>query len=282
MAYFTNGFKVYGGVIDDETYIKLMYYLRNGKKLNLENPSSYFDKINWIKINDRRPIYTTMVDKFAVKRLVSELIGIDYVIPTIRVWDTVEDVRLEELPNQFVIKCTHDGGSTLICKEKKLFDILEAKKYLNKCLKRNYYKLSREWPYKNVRPRIIAEPYIEGIVDNNYKFFCFDGEVKFLYVAPFRESTSDYFDAEFRHIDGIHNVFHKEAAVPPQKPETFEKMKEFAEKISKGYPEMRVDFYDDHGKIYFGEITFFQEGGFAPWIPEKWNYKFGKYINLDN
>jgi len=272
-----------GKGMDDEKYIKLIYYLRNGKKLDLDNPETYFEKINWIKLHDRRPEYTMMVDKYKVKKYVAGKIGKEYIIPLVKggVWNDANDIEIDKLPDQFVLKCTHDGGSTFICKDKNTFDFEKVKKQLNKALKRNYYYLSREWPYKNVKPRIICEKYIPGIVDSNYKFFCFNGGVKFLYVAPFREKTSDYFDADFNHLDGIHNVFHSGADIPPDKPETFEKMKELAEILSKGYPEMRIDFYDDNGKIYFGEITFFQEGGFAPWIPEKWNYKFGEYIHLD-
>lgn len=269
-----------GKGISDKKYIRWVYFLRNGKKLNLDNPVTYFDKINWIKLNDRRPEYTTMVDKYEVKQYVSDIIGEEYVIPTIGVYENSNEIEFDKLPDQFVLKCTHDGGSTIICKEKKTFDIQMAKERLNRYLKRNYYYLSREWPYKDVTPRIICEPYLAGIVDQNYKFFCFNGEVKFLYVAPFRELTSDYFDCDYNHLDGIHNVFHNSAPKPPQRPDTFDEMKRLAEKISKGYPEMRVDFYDDHGKVYFGEITFFQEGGFAPWIPDKWNYIFGEYIDL--
>lgn len=269
-----------GGWINDETYIKTIYFLRNGKRLNLKNPVTYFEKINWLKLHDRRPIYTTMTDKYAVKKYVSDIIGEEYIIPAIGVWDSADEIDFSILPEQFVMKCTHDSGSTVICKDKKNFDINENKKFLSACQKRNYYKLSREWPYKNIQPRIICEPYLEGIINNNYKFFCFDGKVKFLYVAPYRETTSDYFDADFNHIDGICNVFHHQAEKMPEKPKTFDQMKELAEKLSKGYPEMRIDFYDDNGKIYFGEITFFQEGGFAPWIPDEWNYKFGEYIDL--
>lgn len=273
----------YGKNWDDEKYIKTIYFLRNGKKLNLNNPVTYFDKINWIKLHDRRPEYTIMVDKYESKKYVADRIGSEYIIPLVDVgvWDDANQIDYNSLPEQFVLKTTHDGGNTYICKEKKNFDFENVKIKLNEAMKKNYYYLSREWPYKNVKPRIICEKYLPGIVDNNYKFFCFDGEVKFLYVAPYRETTSDYFDADFNHLDGIHNIFHSGADIPPKKPETFEKMKELASILSKGYPEMRVDFYDDHGKIYFGEITFFQEGGFAPWIPDEWNYKFGEYIKLD-
>lgn len=273
----------FGKRMDDEKYIKILYYLRNGKKLDLKNPKSYFEKINWMKLHDRRPEYTTMVDKYKSKKYVAERIGKEYIIPMIKggVWNNADEIDIDKLPDQFVLKCTHDSGNTYICRDKNTFDFENVKKKLNKALKRNYYYLSREWPYKNVKPRIICEKYIPGIVDENYKFFCFNGKVKFLYVAPYREKTSDYFDADFNHLDGIHNAFHSGAEIVPKKPETFEKMKELAEILSEGYPQMRVDFYDDNGKIYFGEITFFQEGGFAPWIPDEWNWKFGEYINLD-
>lgn len=273
----------YGSHMDDEKYIKLIYFLRNGKRLNLKEPKSYFEKINWLKLHDRRPEYTMMVDKYAVKQWVAERIGEEYVIPMIAgPWDKAEDIDFSSLPEQFVLKTAHDGGNTYICSNKKDYECEEIRKKLQEALGRNYYYLSREWPYKNVTPRIICEEYIPGIVDQNYKFFCFNGKVKFLYVAPYRETTSDYFDADWNHIDGIHNVFHHQADTPPEKPDTFEKMKELAEKLSEAYPQMRVDFYDDHGKIYFGEITFFQEGGFAPWIPDEWNYKFGQYIDLSS
>lgn len=270
-----------GGAIDDETYIKWNYYLRNGKKLNLKNPVTYFDKINWQKIHDRRSEYVTMVDKRKVKEYVSEIIGSEYVIPTIGVWNTPDEIDFGLLPDRFVLKCNHDSGSAVLCKDKRVFDIENAKKKLSERLKKDYYKISREWPYKEVERKIICEPFIEGIQNNNYKFFCFDGKCRFLYVAPYREATADYYDAEFNHLDGIRNVFHSGADNPPKKPKSFEQMKEFAEMLSKGYPQMRVDFYDDNGKIWFGEITFFQEAGFAPWIPDEWNYKFGEYIKLE-
>ncbi len=272
----------FGKYMDDETYIRLLYFLRNGKWLDLDRPVTYFEKINWMKLHDRRPEYTVMADKYRCRKYVRDRIGHEYIIPLVRggVGENAGQIDIEALPEQFVLKTTHDGGNTYICENKRTFDFEDVKRKLNKALKRNYYYLSREWPYKNIKPGIICEKYLPGIVNRNYKFFCFNGKVRFLYVAPYRETTADYFDAQFRHLDGIHNAFHTQAPVPPRKPENFEKMKELAEKLSAGYPQMRVDFYDDHGKIYFGEITFFQEGGFAPWIPDEWNYKFGEYIDL--
>lgn len=272
----------FGKHMDDETYIKILYFLRNGKKLNLENPKTYFEKINWIKLHDRRPEYTVMADKYRSKKYVGEKIGYEYIIPIVKggVWEDADAIDLDLLPDQFVLKTTHDGGNTYICTDKKTFDFEGVRRRLKEALKRNYYYLSREWPYKNIRPRIICEKYIPGIVDCNYKFFCFDGTVRFLYVAPYREQTADYFDGDYQYLPGIHNAFHGGSQNPPPKPENFEKMKELAQILSKGYPQMRVDFYNDHGKIYFGEITFFQEGGFAPWIPDEWNVRFGNYIDL--
>lgn len=167
----------------------------------------------------------------------------------------------------------------LLCRDKNAFDIGQAKAFLEERLDRNFSYLGREWPYQNVKPRIIAEEYIDNLADSNYKFFCFDGKVKALYIAPYREATVDYFDADYNHLDII-TTLHQCAPVPPKKPASFEKMKELAEKISDGYPAMRVDFYDVNGKIYFGEITFFHEAGFEPFIPDKWNRIFGDYFNL--
>lgn len=272
----------FGKNMDDEKYIKKLYKIRNGTDLNLDDPVTFFDKNNWLKIHDRKEIYSMMVDKYDVKKYVADIIGSKYVIPAYGVWDAYDDIDFNKLPDQFVLKCTHDCGSTVICKDKKNFDWDGAKSLIEKHLKTDYYIKFREWPYKNVRPRILAEEYIEGIVDENYKFFCFEGKCEFLYVAPFREATADYFDRDYNHLDGIHNVFHSEAEVPPKKPEVFEKMRELAERLSKGYPFLRIDFYNDNGNIYFGEITFFQEGGMAPWIPDKWNYKLGEYLKLEN
>lgn len=274
--------RITGKNLNDEEYIKKLYKIRNGKELNLDNPTTFFEKINWLKIHDRKEIYTTMVDKYDVKKCVEDIIGKEYVIPALGVWNNVEEIDFDKLPDQFVLKCTHDCGSTIICRDKDCFDIAAAKKLLNKNLKTDYYLKFREWPYKNVKKRILCEEYVEGIVNENYKLFCFDGVVKFLYVAPYREATVDYFDADYNHLDGVRNVFHSEAETPPSKPVVFDKMKSLAEKLSSGYPHLRIDFYNDHGKIYFGEITFYQEGGFAPYYPDKWNYIFGEYLDLSS
>ena len=169
--------------MDDETYLRKYYKLRMGKELNLENPQTFNEKLQWLKLHDRKDIYTTMVDKYEVKKYVSNIIGEQYIIPTYGVWDRFDDIDFDSLPEQFVLKCTHDSGGLIIVRDKSKLDIKAAKKKINKCLKRNYYSHGREWPYKNVKPCVVAEAYMEDDATSelrDYKFFCFDGEVKVL------------------------------------------------------------------------------------------------------
>ena len=269
-----------GGIrMDDESYVRLIYKFRNGTELNLKHPKTFTEKLNWMKLHDRQDVYTVMADKYRVKKFVARKIGKEYIIPLLGVWKHARDIDFEKLPRSFVLKVTHDSGGVLICRDKDDFDVKKARKFLEKRLRQNFGYRGREWPYQNVRPRIIAETYIENLADNNYKFFCFDGEVKALYVAPYREASVDYFDADYNHLD-IVTTLHQCAPVLPKKPDSFEKMKQLAEKLSKGYKEMRVDFYEVNGRVYFGEITFFHEVGFEPFIPDKWNRIFGDWMNL--
>ena len=271
--------------LNDERYLTIRYRIILQKKLNLQNPSTFNEKIQWLKIYDRNPKYTTMVDKFAVKEYVKEIIGEKYIIPTIGVWDKYEDIDFEQLPNQFVLKCTHDSGGLVIVRNKDLANRKSIKKKIKKCLRKNFYYYGREWPYKNVKPRIIAEKYLEN--SNNadlkdYKFFTFDGVAKAMFIASDRQSGEetkfDFYDMDFRHLDIING--HPNSTVPISKPETFETMRELAEKISKGIPHCRVDFYEVNGKAYFGEITFSHWSGFVPFEPEEWDRKFGEWIKL--
>lgn len=262
----------------------MLYRRVFNKELDLENPMTYNEKLFWMKLYDRRPIYTTMVDKYAVKDYVAKIIGEEYIIPTLGVWDRPEDVEWDSLPDQFVLKCTHDSGGLVICRDKSKLDKQAAINILRKSLKRNYYKAGREWPYKNVKRRIIAEKYMEDTSVGelpDYKFFCFDGEVKALFIGTERGTGDvkfDYFDADFKHLDlvQIHPMSGKELP----KPQHFEKMKELASKLSKSYPQLRVDFYNINGAIYFGELTLFHHGGVIPFHPEEWAYIFGSWIQL--
>lgn len=272
-------------LLPDKPYLKLKYRFTIGKRLNLKTPTTYTEKLQWIKIYDRNPIYTTMVDKCEAKKFVAERIGEEYIIPTYGVWDSFDEINFNMLPNQFVLKCTHDSGSIVICKDKSKFDYKAAKIKLTKGLRANIYRNGREWPYKNVKPRIIAEKYMIDTTDGelrDYKFFTFGGVPRILYIAQGRglcgETFSDFFDMDFNHLDL--KIDHENAPSAPHKPQNFEKMKELARLLSNGTPELRVDFYEVDGMIYFGEMTFFHCGGFAGLRPDKWDYILGSWIDM--
>lgn len=273
-------------VIPDKEYIKILFRSRMRKRLNLKNPKTYSEKLQWLKLYDHRPEYTLMVDKYAVKEYVAGIIGKEYLIPTIGVWEKVEEIDWNRLPNQFVLKCTHDSGGVVICKDKGSFDQKQAVEKLKSSLKSNFYLLGREWPYKNVIPRIIAEEYMEDSKTKelrDYKFFCFDGVVKAMFIATERQKEGedvkfDFFDADFVHLPFLQG--HDNASVLPDKPLQFENMKAIAAQLSKGIPQVRIDLYEVDGRIYFGEFTFFHHGGWTPFEPEEWDYIFGKEIKL--
>ena len=269
----------------DKLFLRTMFRHFMGTELNLNNPKTFSEKLQWLKLYDRKPEYTRMVDKYEAKKYVADIIGDEYIIPTLAVYNSTSEIDLEALPDKFVLKCTHDSGSVAICKDKKTFQKREAFAILEKGLSKNYFWQNREWPYKNVKPRIIAETYMEDIETQelrDYKFFCFDGKVKALFIAEDRqgdeETKFDFFDADFHHLD-IRNG-HPNADTPPAKPHSFEKMKEMAEKLSQGIPHLRVDFYEANGKIYFGELTFSHWSGFTPFEPEEWDLKFGEWLHL--
>ena len=272
-------------ILPDPLYIQLKYLWHMKKLLNLRNPKTYNEKVQWLKLYNRKPEYTTMVDKYAVKQYVAEQIGQECIIPTLGVWDRFEDIDFDRLPEKFVLKCTHDSGGVVICKNKAELDLDAVRKKINTCLKANYYWHNREWPYKNVKPRIIAEQFMEDPQTGelrDYKFFCFDGKVKALFVASERQAAEetkfDFFDAEYNHLPFTNG--HPNAEVLPQKPECFEQMKALAAKLSEGIPHLRVDFYEVGGKVYFGELTFSHWSGMMPFQPEQWDYTFGSWIHL--
>lgn len=272
-------------ILPDSLYIQIKYFYRFHKFANINHPITYNEKLQWMKLNDRNPLYTKLCDKYEVKEYVKNIIGEKYIIPTLGIYDSFDEINFDELPNQFVLKCTHDSGGLVICKDKSIFDVEKAKEKINNSLKTNYYYHSREWPYKNIKPRIIAEKYMEDMSGDltDYKFFCFDGEVKALYVATDRqlkdeETKFDFFDDEFNHLD-LYNS-HPNSKKEIKKPEHFDEMKQIASKLSKGFKHVRVDLYESGGKVYFGELTFFHMSGFQPFIPEKWDYIFGEWFKL--
>lgn len=268
----------------DELYLRTNFRLRMGKKLNLENPQTFNEKLQWLKLYYRKPVLTIMVDKYKCKKYVANLIGEEHIIPTLGVWDSFDEIDFDLLPNQFVLKTTHDQGGIIICKNKNYFNFEFARKKINKHLKFNHFYLSREWPYKNVKPRIIAEKFMidengEELID--YKFFCFHGKPKALFVATERQSGKvkfDYYDMDFNHLN-LAQVYETSKRVI-LKPKEFGQMTKFAEILSSDHPHVRVDFYNINGNIYFGELTFFHHGGHTPFHPEEWDFKFGSWINL--
>lgn len=272
--------------VNPEKYLQRMFYKRMGYELNLQNPQTYNEKLQWMKLYDHNLLYTKLVDKYEVKHYVSDTIGSQYIIPTIGVWNKVHDIDFEKLPNQFVLKCTHDSGGLVICKDKNSFDTSKAKKILKKSLKRNFYYMGFEWPYKDVKPRIIAETYMEDSKTKelrDYKFFCFNGVVKALFIATERQKEGedvkfDFFDANFNHLPFRQG--HENAEEVPEKPICFEEMKRLASILSKNMPQVRVDFYEVDGKVYFGEMTFFHHGGWTPFEPSKWDNIFGAWLIL--
>lgn len=270
----------------DRLYLKVLFRLQMGYKLDLDKPQTFSEKLQWLKLYNRKPEYTRMVDKAEAKQYVAEIIGEEYIIPTLGIWDSVDDIDFDTLPNQFVLKTTHDSGGIIICHDKSSLNINNAKRTLRRCLKRNFYSRNREWPYKNVSHRIIAEKYMvdeSGYELKDYKIFCFDGEPKAMFIATDRgvegvETKFDFFDMDFNHLPFTNG--HPNATKPISKPVGFEEMKRLASILSQGHPHVRIDFYDIHGNIYFGEITFFHWSGTKPFNPIDWDYKFGNWIKL--
>ena len=253
------------------------YYEVFGQRPDLTRPRRYTEKLQKMILCDRNPLYHRLVDKAEVKSYVSSLIGEEHIIPTLGVWSRAADIDWDILPDCLVLKCTHDSGSALICRDKASFDREAACEKLGAALSRDYWKVSREWAYKGVKPRIIAEAYLGNDVAD-YKFFCFNGKPELLFVATERQKEGeevkfDFFDMSFNHLD-IRNG-HPNASVPPARPEHFEEMKDLAARLSAGLPQVRVDFYELGGKVYFGEYTFYHFRGLVPFEPDGWDVKIG-------
>ncbi len=270
--------------LPDRAYIQLYYFAQFKKFCNLRNPKTYNEKLNWLKLHDRNPDYPKLVDKYEAKKQVARIIGEESIIPTLGVWDSFDEIDFDALPDQFVLKCTHDSEGVVVVRDKKKLDFPAAREKLTHALSQNFYYMGREWPYKNLKPRIIAEKYMEDHVDGelrDYKFFCFDGEPKAMFVASDRTDHGvffDYFDLDFNHLD-IRQKY-PNAAKSIRKPDNFEKMIELSRKLTKGFPHVRADFYEVDGKLYFGELTFYHFSGFMPFQPEKWDGIFGDWLKL--
>ncbi len=271
--------------ISDEKFIKNRYKKVFNKDIDLVNPETFNEKLNWLKLNDRKEIYTTMVDKYEAKKYVSKIIGKEYIVPTLGVWDRFDDIDFKKLPNEFILKCTHDSGGLVICKDKNKLNTKKTKTHFNLIMRRNYYYRGREWPYKNVKPRIIAEVLLKNKKNDSiqdYKFFCFNGKAKFFKIDfnRFVKHQANYYD-----VNGTLLEFGEEICPPDfekkiELPKNLSKMIKLAEKLAENIPFLRVDFYEVDDKVYFGELTFFPASGFGKFTPESWDMNIGKYLDL--
>ncbi|MDE6135977.1 MAG: hypothetical protein K2F97_00700 [Muribaculaceae bacterium] len=274
--------------IPDKIYLQMLYRLQTGNKLRTENPVTFCEKIQWLKLYGNQDQYTTMVDKAAVKDYVAERIGAEYIIPTIGIWDSFDDIDIDSLPERFVLKTTHGGGSmgVCVCADKKTFDRAKARKMLNKSLSTDIYKAYRERPYRDVPRRILAEEFIEmpGKEDlSDYKIFCFNGRPVYIQLIQDRHSgeTIDFYDTEWQLQPFIGlNPAARHAAQPAPRPEGLDKMLEIATTLSAGIPFVRVDLYNINGRILFGELTFYPGSGMGRFAPSEWDTTLGQLIEL--
>lgn len=271
-----------GIVIPDSVFLRSAYYSSFGNKLNLKEPKTFNEKLQWLKLNDRKMIYTTMVDKYAVKEYVANIIGEKYVIPTFGVWNKFDEIDFSTLPRTFVLKCTHDSGGVVICKDQSNFDLKKARKKLTENLHKDYYLNGREWPYRNVKHRIIAEQYIDDNLQD-YKIFCFNGKPRMTLVCSDRFTKNglkeDFYDENWNHLElqrPAHGNTDHEIKCPCQ----YELMKELAAKLAENIPFVRIDFYEHKNRVYFGEMTFYPASGFEGFNPSEWDEKLGEWIKL--
>lgn len=277
--------RTFGRWLDDRTFIKLEYFSGMRSFPNLEHPRLYNEKLQWLKLNDIHPEYARLVDKYEVKGYVAKIIGEEYIIPTLGVYDSFDEIDFDQLPNQFVLKTTHDSGGNFICTDKTVLNKKKARKKIERNLKQNFFYDHREYPYKYLKPRIIAEQFMvdESCSDlKDYKFFCFDGKCKLFLIMSERQTPEGpfltYFDLDFNKLPCTQE--YPVHPVTPTKPDNFEEMIRIVEKLSIGYPHVRVDLYNVNGKIYFGELTFFSGAGNTPILPVEWDRKIGDMLIL--
>ena len=268
----------------DKIYLRMMYFVYYGETLNLQNPKLFTEKLQWLKLFYHNPYYSSLVDKVEMKRIVGEMIGSQYVVPFCGVWDDFDSIDFDDLPDQFVLKCTHDSASYVICKDKSKFDIKKARAKIEKGLYSNYYYQWREWPYKNVSPKIIAEKLLvdesnDTLID--YKFFCFHGQPVIMYISNDAGDNphTDFFDMEFNKLNIRMRDPNSNKII--KKPDCFDEMKSLAVKLCKDMPHARIDFYYVKGLIYVGEITFYHNSGFFNINPSEWDEILGNLIDID-
>ena len=274
--------------MNDEEYLKRLYKANFGKPLNLEAPETFNEKMQWLKLYNRDPRYIQMVDKYLVKDYVGKIIGFEHIIPTIGVWDRAEDLNFDDLPNQFVLKCNHNSGKGMyICRDKSKCDMHTVIRNLRLGLAQDYYSINREWPYKDVQRKIIAEKYMEDSDGSgeltDYKIHCYNGIPKIVQVITNRFSTTgmvnDHYTLEWDKLDLVRGHYHTKAE-PVKKPDELDEMLQYSRMLCQDIPYVRTDFYIIRHKVYFGEITFFPASGFNSFHPDKWDKIFGEWIQL--
>lgn len=290
MQFMDSCIKNFGFMIPDKLYLSLRYRCIMGSWINWKNPQTFTEKLQWLKLYNRKPEYTKMVDKYAVKEYVVNLIGEEYIIPTLGVWDKPEDIDWDSLPNQFVLKTTHGGGGggVVICKDKATFDKTTAIAKLKESMASDIYSGLREWPYKDVPKRIIAEKFMapekspapKDLLD--YKFFCFNGMVRFFKVdfGRFVEHHANYYSPEGELLEFGEQGLEPDPNYPIELPNNLGEMIALAEKLSANEPFLRVDLFNVNGNIYFGELTFYPASGMLPWTTEEADKEIGKYLKL--
>lgn len=273
-------------IIPDKIILSLQYKKHFGEWIDFKKPLTFNEKIYWLKLFNRIPHLTKLADKYEVKKIMSHVLGDKYIVPTYGIWNTFEEINFDVLPNEFVLKCTHDSGSVVICHDKSTFDFNKAKKILKNSLNKNQYLAGREWVYKNIAPRIIAEKLLKNNQDisaiNDYKFMVFNGrtEMSFVCTNRFQDLKQTFFDREWKKLPI--QMLYNQSELPISKPHNYDLMLEISDKIGKyvNIPFLRVDLYEVNNKIFFSEITFYHDGGNATISPEEWRYKLGKMILL--
>ena len=270
--------------LPDPLYIQLYYFAKFHKLCDFKNPKTFNEKLQWLKLNDRNPLYVQLVDKVEVKKYVAEKIGSEHIIPTFGVWNDPNEIDFDILPEQFVLKCNHDSGNVIICKDKKNFDKEAANRKLTELLKQNFYYIGREWPYKNVPRKILAEQYMVdefGGDLKDYKIFNFNGEPKVIQVdyGRFIEHKRNLYSMEWKYIEAAIQ-YPTDAAYKIARPGNLEEMLKLAKILSNGFPHVRTDFYLINEKVYFGEMTFYHGSGFEKFMPESFGLEMGNWIKL--
>ena len=272
--------------LSDEEFLKLAYRVLMGEPLDFHNPQTFNEKLQWLKLYDRNPQYTIMVDKLRAKEYVSNILGSEYIIPTLDVWDKPESIDLDELPNKFVIKTNNGSGGNdvIVCKDKSTLRLKEVRRLMHKSLRTNTYRTLREWPYKNIEPAIFAEKYMtdNGEELHDYKFFCFHGTVACFKVDfnRWENHKANYYSPDLRLIPYGEVFCPPDFGQTPPIPDNIDEMITVAEKLSSGYPFMRVDLYNIKGKIYFGEMTFYPASGLSPFTDKKFDLQLGNLLKL--